>query len=158
MRITIVLITLLAAGSTIAGCATSPRAQTAPEVYVSMLRVLPEENGQRNFGVTLLLRNPNAQPVELRNVDFSIRLGPAGFLEGQIAAPTLVPPLGDISVQTTVSSEFMTSVSSLVTFLQGPESALPYQVQGTMWLATLPPRDLRFARDGQVPLAMSAAP
>ena len=158
MRTTITLLGLCVAGLVTAGCAGSPRGQAAPEVYVSMLRLLPEENGRRPFGVTLLLRNPNPDPVELRSVDFSIRLGPAGFLEGSIAAPAALPPLGDARLQTTVSSEFVASVSNLISFLQGPRNALPYTVEGTMRMDTRPPRDLRFEREGEVPLAISAAP
>lgn len=158
MRTTISLSCVLAIGALTAGCASSPRAQAAPGVYVSMLRVLPEENGQRAFGVTLLLRNPNAEPVALRSVDFSIRLGPGGFVEGTIGELTIVPPLSDTQVRTIVSSEFVGSVSNLLAFLQGPESVLPYELDGTMWLDTRPPHDLRFQREGQVPFAMSAVP
>jgi hypothetical protein len=139
-------------------CASSPRSLAAPEVYVSTLRVLPDEDGRRLLGVTLLLRNTNAQPVELRSIDFSVRLGSEGFFDGSIAVPTTVPASGDVRVQTTVSAEFVSSVSRLVSFLQGPESTLPYAAEGTLWLDTRPPRDLRFAQEGRVPLAMSATP
>lgn len=141
-----------------AGCASSPRSMEPPEVYVSTLRLLPPENGQRNIGVTLLLRNPNENPMELDSIEFSIRLGSEGFLEGTIDAPGTVPALGDLRARTTVSSEFVSSVSRLIEFLRGPESALPYSATGTIWMDTRPRRNLRFEREGQVPLAVSAAP
>jgi hypothetical protein len=130
----------------------------APEVHVSSLRLLPQSGGQQQIGVTLLLRNPNEDPVELNSIDFSIRLGTEGFVEGTIDNPGVVPALDDLRVRTTVSSEFVSSVSRLISFLQGPESALPYELNGTMWLATRPPRNLRYSREGRVPLAMSAGP
>lgn len=141
-----------------AGCASSPRSLDPPEVHVSTLRLLPVENGQRDFGVTLLLRNPNENPMELDHIDFSIRLGSEGFLEGRIDNPGVVPALGDLRVRTSVSGEYVSSVSRLVEFLRGPESALPYTADGTVWLATRPPRALRFDREGRVPLAISATP
>ena len=142
----------------LAGCASSPRAQTVPEVHVSTLRLLPQTDGQRSFGVTLLVRNPNIEPVDVRTVEFSIRLGPGGFLRGRIDEPTTVPALDEVRVRTTVSGEFVTSTANLMSFLRGPESALPYEIEGTIWLDLRPPRDLRFEREGAVPLAMSAAP
>ena len=142
----------------VAGCASSPRSMDAPELYVSQLRLLPEADGNRQIGVTLLLRNLNENPVELDSIDFSIRLGSEGFLEGTIDAPGVVPALADLRVRTTVSSEFVSSVSRLISFLQGPESALPYEATGTIWLDTRPRRNLRFEREGSVPLAISATP
>jgi hypothetical protein len=139
-------------------CASSPRALEPPEVYVSSLRLLPDRNGQREMGVTLVLRNPNENPVELDAIDFSIRLGSEGFLEGSVNEIGSVPALGDLRVRTTVSGEFVSSASRLIAFLQGPESALPYEAEGTIWLDTRPRRDLRFEREGRVPLAISATP
>ena len=114
--------------------------------------------GTRQMGVTFLLRNPNENPVELDSIDFSIRLGSEGFLEGVVEDAGTVPALGDLRVRTTVSTEFVSAVSRLVSFLQGPESALPYVATGTMWLDTRPRRNLRFEREGRVPLAISATP
>ena len=148
------LIAIVLAGS----CASTPRAQETLQVYVSMLRVLPEVGGQRPYGVTLLLRNSDIDPVELGSIDFSIRLGPGGFLDGTIDVPTTVPALDDVSVTATVSGEFVPSVASLLGFLQGAESALPYELEGTAWLDTRPRRELHFEREGRVPLAMSAVP
>jgi hypothetical protein len=141
-----------------AGCASSPRSMEPPELYVSQLRLLPAADGNRQISVTLLLRNLNENPVELDSIDFSIRLGSEGFVEGTIDAPGSVPALSDLRVRTTVSSEFVSSVSRLISFLQGPESALPYEATGTIWLDTRPRRNLRFERVGSVPLAISATP
>lgn len=149
---------LLSAVILAAGCAGSPRSMETPEVFVTSLRLLPEDRGQRQIGVTLLLRNPNAEAVELDSIDFSIRLGTEGFLEGTIAAVGSIAAMGELRVRTAVSSEFVSSVSRLVSFLQGPESALPYEASGTLWLATRPRRDLRFQTEGRAPLAISATP
>lgn len=140
------------------GCASSPRSMEPPEIFVSTLRLLPEADSGGQMGVTFLLRNPNENPVELDSIDFQIRLGSEGFLEGVVENPGTVPALGDLRVRTTVSTEFVSAVSRLVSFLQGPESALPYEATGTIWLDTRPRRNLRFAREGRVPLAISATP
>ena len=150
---TLLLITLVAAA-----CASSPRSQEVPEVYVSTLRLLPPGDGPREVGITFLLRNPNETPVELDSIEFNIRLGSEGFLEGVVEDPGIVPALGDLRVRTSASSEFISSVSRLTSFLQGPESALPYAATGTIWLDTRPRRNLRFEREGRVPLAISATP
>lgn len=141
-----------------AGCASSPRSQEAPEVYVSTLRVLPPGDGPREIGITFLLRNPNEYPVELDSIEYNVRIGSEGFLEGVVENPGIVPALGDLRVRTTASSEFISSVSRLTSFLQGPESALPYTATGTIWLDTRPRRNLRFEQEGRAPLAISATP
>jgi hypothetical protein len=158
LRVPAMLAWLSVCAALLAGCASSPRAQSAPEVHVATLRLLPESDGARTFGVTLLLRNPNIEPLTVRSVNFSIRLGPGGFLDGRIDEPTLIPALDEARMRVTVSGEFVTSTASLLSFLRGPQSALPYEIDGTLWLDTRPPRDLRFSREGEVPLAMSAAP
>ena len=151
-------LTVLVVGLMAFGCANSPRSMEAPEVFVSTLRLLPAGDGTGEVGITLLLRNPNEAPVELESIEYNIRLGSEGFLEGVVEDPGTVPALGDLRVRTTTSSEFISSVSRLISFLQGPESALPYEASGTIWLDTRPRRNLRFDREGRVPLAISATP
>lgn len=151
-------ITLICTVMMAMGCAGSPRSMEPPEIFVSTLRLLPEADGTRQMGVTFLLRNPNENPVELDSINFSIRLGSEGFLEGVVEDAGTVPALGDLRVRTTVSTEYVSAVSRLLSFLQGPESALPYVATGTIWLDTRPRRNLRFEREGSVPLAISATP
>ena len=158
MRASIAVTLISALCMALAACASSPRSLAAPEVQLSALRVLPEDGGPRRLGVSLLLRNPNSEPVALSSIDFSVRLGSEGFFDGRIDMPSTVPALGEARLQTTVSAEFVSSVSRLISFVQGADSTLPYALEGRLWFDTRPPLDRRFAYEGRVPLAMSATP
>jgi len=140
----------------LAACTSISASTEIPVVRVSDITILPEENGRSDFEVTLLVSNPNAEAIELSSIDFSIRLAGEGFVEGVITAPGTLAPASDTRVRGRVSSEFVSSISRLVAYLQGAESTLPYELEGTLYRATRPPRPMRFSGSGRTPLIMSA--
>lgn len=138
-------------------CATGPLALEPPTVLVSGLTLLPMQDGKRNFTVSLLVTNSNDVLLELSHVDFTIRLGGEGFVEGRVNAPPSLPPGEQVRMRTDVATDFVSSVSRLTAYLQGPESTLPYEANGQCVLASRPPRFLSFTSSGQVPLIMSSS-
>ena len=58
----------------LAGCATIDPDYERPSVTVSTFRAIPVANGVPNFEIGLRVLNPNATPLELRGVSFSISL------------------------------------------------------------------------------------
>jgi hypothetical protein len=54
-----------------------------------------------------------------------------------------------------VGSEILSSLSRLLSFVQGPENALPYEIYGEVYLDRRGRQPLRFSANGQVPLVMT---
>lgn len=149
----------LCAGGMLAGltaCVAGPGSVQTPIVTVADIRLLPSAEGTRDFIVTLFVVNPNDEALELSHVDFMVRLGTEGFVEGRISNPPLLPASGQVRMRTQVGTEFVSSVSRLMAFVQGDQSTLPYEAEGDVVLNTRPPRSLPFTASGRTPLIMSA--
>jgi LEA14-like dessication related protein len=147
--------TLLAA-ALLSACSSLGGTDVTPTVRVMDLTLVPREGGGRDFVVALELDNLSAEPVELSGIEFTVRVGGEGFLQGVVAEPVTVPALDRVRVRAPASSEFISSISRLVAYLQGPESTLEYSIEGVLYTTSRPPRQLRFDGAGRTPLMMSA--
>jgi len=137
-------------------CTSMPDAAETPSVQVTGLSLIEASDNSQRFIVSLLLENPNSVPMVFRGIEFNVRLSGEGFIEGGSQEPLLLSANGRKTMRIDVRSEFVSSVSRLISYLQGPESTIPYQLEGEFALDTRPPRFLSFEFEGRVPLLMSA--
>lgn len=140
------------------GCAplASPHAQrgiVAPRVTVQSVEPLPGSPGQR-FRIALLVDNTNTEPLALKAIEFKLRLADQGIIDGR-TGPLVIEALDRQTVTLEVGSEIVSSVSRLLSFVQGPENALPYEIYGTVELDRRFREPLPFSASGQVPLVMT---
>jgi hypothetical protein len=97
----------------------------------------------------------NTEPLRLRGIEFKLRLADQGIIDGGIGALT-IEALDQQSVTLELGSEILSSLSRLMSFVQGPET-LPYEIYGkvTFVRGRIDPMD--FASRGHVPLVLPSA-
>jgi LEA14-like dessication related protein len=104
----------------------------------------------------LIVDNPNTEPILVHNLEFTLRLADQGILDGAYAAPLTVPALDRQTITLELQSEIISSLSRLLSFVQGPENALPYELLGRVTLDRARSEPVAFGARGQVPLATTA--
>ncbi|HUQ53416.1 MAG TPA: hypothetical protein VM692_14410 [Gammaproteobacteria bacterium] len=154
MRLVIVLLVALV-GALAIGCASAQRGIVAPRITVQTLEPLPSSGGQTRFRVRLLIDNQNTEPLKIRGVDFKLRLADQGILDGNSAVPLTIEALDRQTITLDLGSEILSSLSRLMSFVQGPENALPYEIYGQVHLERRRLQPLQFSASGQVPLVMT---
>ena len=151
-----IVMALIAVALVSAGPASSfaQRGMVPPRVTVQSLEPLPAAGTEQRFRAVLLVDNLNTEPLKLRGIEFSLRLAHLGILDGRIPAMT-VEALDRQLVTLELGSEIIASVSQLLSFVQGPENALPYEIvcKVTFERGRIDP--LNFSAEGRVPLVMS---
>ena len=138
------------------GCSSVPFSLDTPRIEITSLSLLDANADGQRFLVTLQLSNPNDFIVTIQGLSFNLRLVGEGFIDGQANEIVTLPANGESTVRVDLRSEFVSSVSRLMAYLQGPESTLPYDIQGELALDTRPPRYLRFEGTGRTPLLIVA--
>ena len=137
-----------------AGCA-SLSSLEAPEIELVALDVLGGSVGGQRFALTLLVSNPNPEPLAITEIRYSLRIAGEGYLNGR-SAPVEVAASARQAVRVEITSEGVSSPSRLLALAQGPDDALEYELDGDLVLSGRPPRMLRFGQRGAVPLTVVA--
>lgn len=137
------------------GCASSPQGIVAPRLSVQTLVPLAAGVGGQRFRVSVLVYNPNTEPLGIRSIEFKLRLADQGILDGNSVAPMTVQALDRETMTLELRSDIISSVSRLLAFVQGPANALPYELYGTLTLDRRLPNMFVFNVSGEVPLAMT---
>ena len=156
MRLASAIIAVVVLAGVPLGCSQAQRGLAAPRITVQNIEPLPPSAGQQRFRVALLVDNMNTDALELRAIDFKLRLADQGIIDGR-TGPLVIEALDRQTVTVEVGSEIVSSVSRLLAFVQGPENALPYEIYGTVELDRRFREPLPFSAKGEVPLVMTGA-
>lgn len=130
------------------------RGMAPPRVTVQSLEPLPAFGTEQRFRAVIRVDNLNTEPLKMRGIEFSLRLAHQGILDGHIPAMT-VEALDQQVVTLTLGSEIIASASQLLSFVQGPESTLPYEILGKVTFERGRIDPMNFSAEGHVPLVMS---
>ena len=137
-------------------CAGAVKDYQAPRVELIGVTVLQGSGTSQRFRADLSVRNPNAEPLPIAELRFSVRLAGEGLLTGELPAPIVVAAQEEQTLRIDVDSELVSSLSRLLA-VQGQQSTLPYEIVGNVILNRRLRDAYPIAGSGQVPLSMSAA-
>jgi hypothetical protein len=153
MRIVSAFLAVVVLCSAPLACSVAQRAPASLRIAVQSLEPLPSGSQQR-FRVALLVDNMGTEPVTIRGIEFKLRLADEGIIDGQTPA-LAIEALDQQTVVIEVGSEIVSSLSRLLSFVQGPENTLPYEIYGKVTLDRRRIDPLSFSASGQVPLVMT---
>ena len=153
MRLVTAFIAVVLLGGTPFGASLAQRGLVPPRVTVKSLEALPSPDGETRFRVTLFFDNLSTEPLKIRSIEFKLRLADQGILDGNAGA-ILVEGLDQQTLTVDVSSEIVSSVSRLMSFAEGPENTLAYEIFGKLTLERRRPDPLQFVGEGRAPLVL----
>lgn len=139
------------------GCAGMSRSLIAPEVELVSLSVLGATIDKQRFALTLLISNPNTDPVAAQDLRYSVRVAGEGYLNGNSGAPIVLNGSERQTLRVEIETDTVSSVSRLLAVAQGPDNSLTYELTGDLILGGRPPRLLSFAYRGDVSLTIPDA-
>lgn len=136
-----------------AACSTVPRSAIVPVLRLTGISWLESTGDSQRFRVSLVADNPNAYPIPLRGLEFTIRLAGEGLIESRTEQSLTLAAYGSETIEVDVNSDMVSSMSRLLAVAQGPDDAIGFTLNGSLILPGRPPRLMPFSGSGQVGLS-----
>ena len=155
MRNLLAFIGAVLIGSASPGVSIAQRGLAPPRITVQSLEPLPAAGNQTRFRAVIRVDNLNTEPLKMRLIEFSLRLAHQGMIDVRMPGMT-VEGLHQQFVTLEIGSEIMASAVQLLSFVQGPENTLPYELVGKVTFERGRIDPVNFSAEGQVPLVMTA--
>ena len=124
-----------------------------PRVTVASLEALPSPSGETRFLVALLFDNMSTEPLKIKSLEFKLRLANQGILDGKAGA-MVVEAFDQQTLVVEVRSEIISSVSRLLSFAEGPDNTLAYELFGKLTMERYRNDPLQFGGEGRAPLVI----
>jgi hypothetical protein len=156
MRTLAAFIAVIVLGSVPLASSFAQRGVAPPRVVVTSLEPLPMAGTENRFRAVVLIDNMNTEQLRLRGIEFKLRLADQGIVDGAIGALT-IEPLHQETVTLELGSEIVSSLSRLMSFVQGPDNTLPYEIYGHVTFARGRLDPMSFTARGHVPLVLPSA-
>ena len=145
---------VLVLGSLLAACVAAPRTIDAPHVDLVGLALLDGSADAQRFRIGLRVANPNDARVSIQRLSFTVRLAGGGVMSGQAPGPLALEPAEVREFEIDVRTSHFSSVSRLLSLLQGPGATVPYDLDGLVTLSRGISPTHPFSARGEVPLAI----
>lgn len=155
MRIGSVLLLLVAFGGAQLGCTAPSRDFIPPAITVQNVVALSGGAGQPRFRVTVRIDNLNTKPLPVYSLEFKLRLADQGIIDGTLPGSATIQPLDQLTTTLDLSSDIVSSLSRLMSFVQGPENKLPYEIYGMLRMDRTVRDPISFTYRGETPISMT---
>lgn len=148
---------VLAVIGMLGGCASAPRPVAPPEVSLAALHLLDTGDTAQRFRVYLQVTNPNDVRVPIERLSFAVRIAGGGMMRGAADTRFVLAPGESRDVDVEIATNLVSSVSRLAGLVQGPSSAVPYDLDGLVTLSRRVNPTHPFSERGEVPLTLPTA-
>jgi len=145
---------VLVLASLLAACVAAPRTLEAPEVDLVGLALLDGSADAQRFRIGLRVTNPNDVRVSVQRLSFNVRLAGGGVMSGQAPGLLALEPGEVREIEVDVRTSLVSSVSRLLSLVQGPAATVPYDLDGLVTLSRGIQPTRPFTARGEVPLAI----
>ena len=116
----------------LAGCATIDPDYERPSVTVSTFRAIPVANGVPNFEIGLRVLNPNATPLELRGVSFSISLDGHKLIRGVGNELPVIEPYGAGDFTVTATANILAGIRFFADWAATGDDSMKYEFKAKL--------------------------
>jgi LEA14-like dessication related protein len=158
MRIVSVLLLFVVLGGAQLGCTAPSRDFIPPAITVQNVVALSGGAGQPRFRVSLRIDNMNTKPLPVYSLEFKLRLADQGIIDGTLPQSTTIQALDQLNVTLDLSSDIVSSLSRLMSFVQGPDNKLPYEIYGMLRMDRTVRDPIAFNYKGETPISMTSQP
>lgn len=125
----------------------------APTVDVSNMMLLPPNGVEQRVRLNLRVQNPNDRTLKLKGLKFALRLNDNDVLSGLSNQHTVLPALGEASLQVDVGLSVFGGLGLLRELVRHPDAPLNYALTGKLYLDEPLMPDLPIKREGSLPLS-----
>ena len=139
----------VAALTALGGCAVMRLGLDAPEVRVAGIQPVDATLLEQRFLITLRVLNPNNVEIDVEGLTFAVELNGHAFARGVSNQATVIPRLGEATLEVTATTGLMDVLNQLRQFQKAPE-AVPYRLKGRLVTGRFGSID--FDRSGEVSL------
>jgi hypothetical protein len=95
----------------------------------------------------------STEPLKIKSIEFKLRLADQGIIDGAAGAMVL-EALDQQTLTVEASSEIVSSVSRLMSFTEGPDNTLQYEIFGKLTMERFRMEPLEFGGQGRAPLVL----
>lgn len=133
------------------GCATLDPNYEMPSVTVSTVRAVPVPGGIPNFDIGLRVLNPNATPLQLRGVSFTISIEGQKLVRGVGNQLPVIEPYGAGEFNVTASANVLAGIRLANQMLRSQNNSVAYELKAKLDVGAWRPA-IRFTDAGQIDL------
>src|SRR5476649_692205 len=144
------ILLLLAFCGLISGCTSLLPHLQAPDLKVVGLSFLGGDTRHQQLRLRVQVTNPNDRQIAVRAIDYQVGLAGSHFADGSSAEPFTIPALGQNEFDLNVNADMAALINVVGAHLN--DTALDYEVSGTLHLAEGVVRDIPFKGHGKLPL------
>lgn len=140
--------------SLLAGCAAFGVGLDPPKIKVTSVSLLPVQGLSQRFRLGLLVMNPNATPIAVRGLSYSLALNGIELADGVSAAIGTLPPYTELPVELDASTNLVAALRFVNRFVTADDiKPIDYNFKAKIELKGFA-RRLVIEESGEIPVRL----